>query len=64
MCNMNFQKYPFDRQKCKVWMGSNTKPDSVMVFDGRLRYYDTSQRALQFNVSLSEPRIEVRSHSG
>ena len=46
----NFEKYPFDRQECKVIMGSYQYYASEMRFSGSITYKDKIQRPLQYNI--------------
>ncbi len=54
VCNMNFEKFPLDTQKCTVLFGSISQQVDVVVFEGQLNFNEKTQRTLQYSVSKKE----------
>jgi hypothetical protein len=53
VCNMDFEKYPLDSQKCTLLFGSISQQLDVVIFDGQLTFNPKTQRTLQYDVSCS-----------
>ena len=53
-CHFHFERYPFDRQECKILMGSFAYPLHQMAFRGDTKVEEGLQRPLRHEVKILE----------
>ena len=53
-CQMDFEKYPFDSQKCPYIQGSFYNPSNVVSCTSEFYHNQTKQRSLQYEVKIME----------
>ena len=59
VCNMNFEYFPLDSQKCSIRFGSVSQQNDVIEYDGAIVFDPKNQRALQYSVSISHSNIKI-----
>ena len=53
-CKMDFERYPFDSQKCEFRHGSFYNPMEIVNCTSETFHYEDRQRRLQYDIQISE----------